>query len=166
MRRRKLMVFLAVVFAVVFGAADPELVRAAGYWNVPGTVAQCIGHGYGGGYHAPLILGPIRCDCWGLGTLVRLPCAPSPYYGYGSCGAGECGRMVEGTSSMENFVSTTAPAQSLIPAAAVPMETRTVEPIPTATSENDALNPEPVVEPTVEPVAEPLRPLFDPPVQK
>jgi len=66
---------------------------------------------------------------------------------------------------MENFVPTTAPAQSLIPAAAVPMETRTVEPIPAATSEKDELNPEPVVEPTVEPVAEPLRPLFDPPVQ-
>jgi hypothetical protein len=45
------------------------------------------------------------------------------------------------------------------------METRTVEPIPAAASENAELNPEPVVESTVEPVAEPLRPLFDPPVQ-
>jgi hypothetical protein len=46
------------------------------------------------------------------------------------------------------------------------MEARTVEPIPAATSENDVLNPEPVVEPTVESVVEPVRPLFDPPVQK
>jgi hypothetical protein len=74
--------------------------------------------------------------------------------------------MVEATSSMAGVVPTTAPAQSLIPAAALPMEARTVESIPAATSENAELEPEPVVEPTVEPVAEPLRPLFDPPVQK
>src|SRR5436190_10778379 len=106
MRRRKLMAFLAVVFAVVLEAGDTEPARAAGYWNVPGTVAQCIGHGYGGGYHAPLILGPIRCDCCGLGTPVRLPCAPSPYYGCGSFGGSECGRMVEATSSMGSVVPT------------------------------------------------------------
>ena len=94
MRRPNLMDCLAVVFAVVLSAVGAEQVCAAGYWNMPGTFAQRTGHGYGGGYHAPLMLGPVRCDGWGLGTPVRLPCAPSPYCGCGSHG-GDCGRTVE-----------------------------------------------------------------------
>jgi hypothetical protein len=168
MRRRNLMVFLAVVFAIAVGTAYIEQAPAAGYWNVPGTVAQCMGHGYGGGYHAPLILGPIRCDCWGLGTPVRLRCAPSPYYGYGSCGGGECGRLVEATSSMESVVPTIAPTQAPRPTAATPIETRTVEPAESAqatTSESAVQDPEPEIAPPAEQIVEPLRPLFDPPVQ-
>ena len=68
MRRRNLMSCLAVAFAVVLGAVCSEQTRAAGYWNMPGTFAQRAGHGYGGGYHAPLILGPVQCDGWGLGA--------------------------------------------------------------------------------------------------
>jgi hypothetical protein len=155
MRRRSLISCLAVVSAVVCGAVCTEQVRAAGYWNVPGTFAQRAGHGYGGGYHAPLILGPIQCDGWGLGTPVRLPYAPSPYCACGSYG--DCGRMVEAASSMESVVPTTAPT----PSAAAPVETRTVEPIPAAPSEVVGQAPEPAAEQVVKPV----RPLFDPPVQ-
>jgi len=155
MRRRSLILCLAVVSAVVFCVACTEQAGAAGYWNMPGTFAQRVGCGYSGGYHAPWILGPIQCDGWGLGAPVRLPCAPSPYYGCGSYG--DCGQMVEVTSSMESVVPTTAPT----PSAAAPVETRTVEPIPATTSEVVGLGPEPAAEQVVKPV----RPLFDPPVQ-
>ena len=164
MRRRNLMVCLAAVFAVLLAATCAEQARAAGYWNMPGTCAQRAGHGYGGGYHAPLMLGPVRCDGWGLGTPVRLPCAPSPYYGCGDCG--DCGRTVEATSSMESVVPTAVPAPTPMPSAAAPVETRTVEPIPATTSEAVVQAPEPTAEPAVEQVVEPVRPLFDPPVQK
>src|SRR3954469_10941460 len=108
MRRRNLMICLSVALAVVLSAAFVGPVRSAGYWNMPGTHAQRAGHGYGGGYHAPLILGPVRCDGWGLGAPVRLSGAPSPYCGYGNCG--DCGRMVEAPSSIQTVVPTTAPA--------------------------------------------------------
>ena len=166
MRRRKLMACLAVAFAVAVGAALIEQARAAGFWNMPGTVAQRTGHGYGGGYHAPLVLGPVRCDGWGLGTPVRLPRAPSPYYGYGSYG--ECGRLVEATSSMESVVPTIAPTQAPRPTAATPIETRTVEPAESAQatiSESAVQDPEPEIAPPAEQIVEPSRPLFDPPVQ-
>ena len=163
MRRRSLISCLAVVSAVVFGLVCVEQSWAAGYWNVPGTFAQRAGHGYGGGYHAPLILGPVRCDGWGLGTPVRMPCAPSPYYGCGSYG--DCGQMVEATSSMESVVPTTVTSQAPTPAAAVPAETHPVEPVPATTSEVVVRDPEPAIEPAAEQVVEPVRPLFDPPVQ-
>src|SRR4051794_23276713 len=115
MRRRNITACLLLVFTVGLGAACREEVRAAGVWNMPGTHAQRAGHGYGGGYHAPLILGPVRFDGWALGTPVRLPYAPSPYYGCGNCG--DCGRMVEAPSSMESLVptTTTAPAPAPLP---------------------------------------------------
>ena len=45
MRRRNVMVFLAVVFAVAVVTACIEQVRAAGYWNVPGTWRSASGMG-------------------------------------------------------------------------------------------------------------------------
>ena len=164
MHRRKLTTCLAVVFAALLAATCTKQVWAAGFWNMPGTHAQRAGHGYGGGYHAPLILGPIQCDGWHLGTPVRLPCAPSPYYGCGDCG--NCGQIVEATSSMEGVVPTTAPGPTPTPSAAAPVEMRTVESIPGAPSEVEVQTPAPAVEPTVERVVEPVRPLFGPPVQK
>jgi hypothetical protein len=165
MRRRSLISCLAVVWAVVFGAVCGERALAAGYWNIPGTFAQRTGHGYGGGYHAPLILGPLQHDGWGLGAPVRLPYAPSPYYG---CGCyGDCGQMVEATSSMEGVVPTSVPAPIPAPSAAAPVDTRTVEPVPVpATTPEVAVQaPQPAPEPAGEQVVEPVRPLFDPPVQ-
>jgi hypothetical protein len=138
MRWRELAVLIAMAGILVLGAVSVASVRAAGYWNVPGTHAQRAGHGYGGGYHAPLILGPVRYDAWSLGAPVRLPCAPSPYYACGNCGdCGRCGQMVESPSSMEGFVPTTAPA---------------------TTFDRGNLEPEPAVEL--------VRPLFSPPVQR
>jgi hypothetical protein len=112
MRRRNLMACLSGVVAVLLMVSWIGQARAAGYWNMPGTFAQRTGHGYGAGYHAPLLLGPVRCDGWGLGNQVRLPHAPLPYHG---CGTGrDCGRNIEATTSMESDVPTasTAPAPS------------------------------------------------------
>jgi len=74
----------------VLGSA--AVASATGYWNMPGTFCQWSGHGFGGGYHAPLVLGPPTCECWSGPNEVRLPYAPNPYacspdYGNG----GECG---------------------------------------------------------------------------
>jgi hypothetical protein len=162
MRRRKLMAFLVVAFAVLVSATVTAQASAAGYWNMPGTHAQRAGHGYGGGYHAPLILGPVQCDGWEWGAPVRLPFAPVPYYGCGSCG--DCGRMVEAPSSMESLVPV-APAAAATPAAVAPVEAQNVE-RPAATGSGDvSLHPEPVASPPLETVAKPVRPLFDAPVQ-
>jgi hypothetical protein len=163
MRRRHLIRLFGVVFAVILSAACTEQSLAAGYWNMPGTHAQRTGHGYGGGYHAPMILGPLRCEGWHLGSPVRLPYAPAPYYG---CGTGrECGRTIDAPTSMKNIVPTTAPTQAPVPAAAAPVEKQIVESTPTVTSEADVQDAEPDIEPLDEQVIEPLQPLFDPPVQ-
>src|SRR3954447_18568988 len=113
MRRRSLVACFIVSVAVLLTDAVTEQMRAAGYWNVPGTHAQRAGHGYGGGYHAPLMLGPIQHDGWGLGRPVRLPCAPTPYCGYGSCG--DCGWMAEAPSSMDGVVPMMAPTSAVAP---------------------------------------------------
>jgi hypothetical protein len=113
MRRRNLMACLTAVFAVLLAATCIEQAHAAGYWNMPGTFAQRTGHGYGAGYHAPLMLGPVRCNGWGLGNQVRLPHAPLSYYG---CGTGrDCGRTVEAPTSMESGVPTPSAAPGPAP---------------------------------------------------
>ena len=37
--------------------ATTSSVFAAGYYNMPTSLPQCLGLGYGPGYHAPLMLG-------------------------------------------------------------------------------------------------------------
>jgi hypothetical protein len=76
----------------VFSVAAPA--GATGYWNMPSTFCQCMGVGWGAGYHAPLLLGPIRCDGWCNNKEVRLPFSPSPPYAcYGHANSGcECGQ--------------------------------------------------------------------------
>lgn len=39
-------------------AAAPGKACASGYYNMPTSMQQCLGVGFGPGYHAPLILGP------------------------------------------------------------------------------------------------------------
>jgi hypothetical protein len=71
-------------------------VRAAGYWNMPSTFCQCMGVGWGAGYHAPFVLGPIRCDGWCDHKEVRLPYAPvspSAYCGHVGCDCGQPSRL-------------------------------------------------------------------------
>jgi hypothetical protein len=69
---------LVLVVAVLATAAPAG---AAGYWHVPSSFCQCVGSGWGAGYHAPLVLGPGSCRSLCTTNEVRLPYAPAPYYG-------------------------------------------------------------------------------------
>jgi len=90
MARLKLTTFAAVLL-VISPATMPA--GATGYWNLPGSFCQCMGVGWGAGYHAPLILGPITCDRWCDHNEVRLRhslASTCGCYGYGGCGCHDC----------------------------------------------------------------------------
>ena len=80
-------VILAALLMVHWVAAPAG---ATGYWNVPSTFCQCVGCGWGAGYHAPLVLGPITCGGWCDPNEVRLPYSPAAAYGCYSSGDGGC----------------------------------------------------------------------------
>jgi hypothetical protein len=80
--------FVVVTSAICLLQVGSQPVEAAGYWNVPSNFCQCAGCGFGGGYHAPLVLGPMSCHGWCAKNHYRLPHAPAPCYGCGHCGGG------------------------------------------------------------------------------
>jgi hypothetical protein len=55
---------------------------------VPCTFWQWNGCGFGGGYHAPLVLGPPTHECFDSPNEIRMSQAPNPYacVPYGNCG--------------------------------------------------------------------------------
>jgi hypothetical protein len=84
----------AIVAVACIAAAFAPPAFAIGYWNLPGNHWQWCGCGYGPGYHAPMVLGPVDYCCCGCfeSHEVRLDCPPGPpsYCGYGArCGSGE-----------------------------------------------------------------------------
>lgn len=92
-----------VCTVAVFGTlVGVHSVQAAGYWNVPSTFCQWLGSGFGGGYHAPLMLGPPQCDCFRPANQVRLPYAPNPYACQPPCDAG-CGAYRGGPPMMPGY---------------------------------------------------------------
>jgi hypothetical protein len=80
--------FIAFVGALWLLETAARPAEAAGYWNVPSNFWQCAGCCCGGGYHAPLVLGPMSCRGWCAKNHYRLPHAPAPCYGGGYCGGG------------------------------------------------------------------------------
>ena len=179
MRRQVLGAYVLLMSSIVLSALGSAELQAAGYWNVPSNLGQRTGHGFGGGYHAPWVLGPVEhgyCTC---GKPTRLPCAPTPYYGCSSCD--DTGRFIEAPSALDGVVPT-APASWAQPTMAAPVESRAAEPAPEVVTEPMLPEPEPIVvpaiqptvEPRVEPTAEstvepsvpPAKPLFSPPVQR
>jgi hypothetical protein len=74
MRTPYLSVFAAVLLVVACSAASAG---AAGYWNVPSTFCQCMNVGWGAGYHACLVLGPINCDGLCDHKELRVPYPPT-----------------------------------------------------------------------------------------
>jgi hypothetical protein len=163
MHRRSLVVCLIAISAVACGGVEAQ---ATGYFNLPGTHAQWAGHGFGAGYHAPLLLGPMRHDGPLLGNQVRLPYSPVPYYGCVGCG--DCGRMIEEPTTMEGAVPTTAPAE-------MPPHTSTALPAPASEPVVEAPIPAPpevaapavetTATPAIESPSEPPKPIFPAPVQ-
>lgn len=98
-----------------------ERADAVGYWNLPGNVCQWTGCGFGGGYHACFMLGPIEPAGWGDPHEIRLRCAPTPACGGCSCGGCGCGDMggreFAAPSSMWDYTQPTAPYHAPAPAA-------------------------------------------------
>jgi hypothetical protein len=105
--------------------AAPQIAGAAGYWNVPSHFCQWCGCGFGGGYHAPLILGPPTCDCFAGPNEVRVPYAPNPHacapYCNGGCNTGVPAMV---TPSMQPA----ATLQNTVPATVTPEELPANEP--------------------------------------
>jgi hypothetical protein len=80
-------------FSVAVGASwlfaiGENCAEATGYWNLPSSFWQCAGCGCGGGYHAPLVLGPVSCDGWYSRHHYRLPYSPASSYGGAQCCGG------------------------------------------------------------------------------
>jgi hypothetical protein len=132
MCRRELVACVSVAVSLAIGAVTTGPVYARGYYNLPGTFLQCTGHGYGGGYHAPLVLGLTNPLCGCCPNERRLLHSPSPYC---PCACYyQPGREFEGTSRMPGSVPAgaapippqpvpapaTAPAPSNIPAPSAP----------------------------------------------
>ena len=115
MRRRNFALCVSVAVSLAIGAATTGELNA-GCYNVPGTFVQCAGCGYGGGYHAPLYIGPpnlIDCFC---PNQVRLLHSPSPYGPCACCY--QPGQEFEGTSKMRGEVPvapTPAPQRATVP---------------------------------------------------
>jgi hypothetical protein len=92
----------------VAGLAIPQSAQATGWWNMPGTFCQWNGCGFGGGYHAPLVLGPLTHECFEGPNEIRMPQAPNPYACAPYCGEGNgCGTC--------NRPSVAAPVQAAPP---------------------------------------------------
>jgi len=110
MSRFQLTICVAVLLATLSAAAPAG---AAGYWNLPSTFCQCMGIGWGAGYHAPLVLGPITCDDWCDHKEVRLPHAPALLCGCYGYGCNDCR-----PSRLESAVLA-APATAPVPVSAI-----------------------------------------------
>jgi hypothetical protein len=95
---------LAISTIVLLGTmAAATSVRATGYWNVPSNFCQCMNVGWGAGYHAPLVLGPIRCDGWLRHSEVRVSYPPSA--GCSCYANGHCGCNCTDASRLESVVT-------------------------------------------------------------
>jgi hypothetical protein len=77
---------LTILGAILFATTAATPAAGTGYYNVPSSFWQCVGCGRGGGYHAPLVLGPVSCRGWCAANQQRLPFSPSPPYGSAGCG--------------------------------------------------------------------------------
>jgi hypothetical protein len=124
--RRCISTGLVFAFAAFLILAESITAGAAGYWNVPSTFCQCCGCGFGGGYHAPLILGPPTYECFAGPNEVRVPHAPNPYacapYCNGGCNAAAPAAMtrVAHPSTMPNHVTPAAATHEELPSSEPP----------------------------------------------
>ena len=76
------------VLALAWIGANPA--QAGGWYHMPTSFCQCMGWGFGPGYHAPLMLGPRNCAPTIPHRVIHLPAAPYGV-GVGCDGCDECG---------------------------------------------------------------------------
>lgn len=101
--------------------AEASLTNATGYWNVPSNTGQWWGHGFGGGYHARLMLGPVTHEYLYPPNDMRLPHAPNPHACapcYGGCGNAFPSTGMDGPTMMEPVSSPEALPQPIVAPAA------------------------------------------------
>lgn len=57
---------------------------ASGFFNMPTSLRQCLGVGFGAGYHAPLLLGPVHRAPTASQSVIRVrqPFAPAGHTGF------------------------------------------------------------------------------------
>jgi hypothetical protein len=68
---------LILAFTVVASVVtSPAL--GAGYYNLPTSLPQCLGMGFGPGYHAPMLMGPMMKAPTSAQRVERLPAALTP----------------------------------------------------------------------------------------
>lgn len=90
----------ALVTLTVLGSG--QFAGAIGYYNLPGNAWQWSGHGFSGGYHAPLVLGPIVGNSSHWPNVHRQPYAPNPYACAPYCGgSGGCDHEMNGANMQE-----------------------------------------------------------------
>ena len=86
--------------AVALASCLAPNASGAGYFNMPTNLRQCLGYGYGPGYHAPMLLGPMMKAGIEAKRLHRVPTAfAPPPRGWangpstwnGGCSGAECG---------------------------------------------------------------------------
>ena len=131
-------------FALAAAWIGTSAAQAGGWYHMPTSFCQCMGWGFGPGYHAPLMLGPPRgCVPTMPHRVVRLPAAPYGVGvgcdGYDACGLSQLS-LPEPSPAEYRYFDTVAPSQ---PADAAPI----IEP--------SALR--------VTPPVAPANPLFGPP---
>jgi hypothetical protein len=78
MRSIRLAIGFVPAIALLAGLSIAAPAGASGYWNVPSSLCQCVGCGWGAGYHAPFVLGPITCANWCSHNEVRVQYPPAP----------------------------------------------------------------------------------------
>jgi hypothetical protein len=156
---------LLATFAIVSRAS------AVGYWNIPGNVCQCSGYGWGAGYHAKLVLGPITHHDFLAHNEVRLPFAPQPpYVYYDHCGCdhdyGQQSLIAPGAVPVEAPVEPSA--IETLPESAAPEEIYLPPALEMSPDESAPERAAPENTPEAAPPTLPTswRPLFDPPVER
>lgn len=79
---------LVCALVIVAACGGVRVAPAVGVYNMPGDFCQWTGHCFSGGYHAPLVLGPVRFDHAVFPNINRVSQAPNPYGCASYCGYG------------------------------------------------------------------------------
>ncbi len=101
------------VLTFVWAACVVAPAPGAGYFNMPTNLRQCLGVGYGPGYHAPMLLGPAMKAGTEAKRLRRTPAAFAPpshgCYSHGPS-AGQGGCSGPGCGGWETYLAAPQPA--------------------------------------------------------
>lgn len=105
------LILLTALFLMVAPMVTPA--QGAGWFNVPMSPCQCLGYGYGPGYHAPMVLSSPLASGSETKRLIRRQTAPiSPVCEFGAPSAipmQECPSCTEPGPTLTPGVPTLAP---------------------------------------------------------